>query len=367
MSQYSPQSPFEFTLEEVEIEEVDTDYDQNQPPQEDYEILVVEEEEEEEANNHCLLIPPPDEKSFCEKNLTMKSHAASSSSVPSKERIPLEPPSRSVFALRPRVLSMEDAASPASVSSMKRPFKNSIEGDDSQRKKTKKNEDMVLNDGRDDENPRSDPSKPLFQGFPYEENEDYEDEIAILKGILDYYSKNGIYPFANSSVLHDFINNSLNVNVCPLQLENKILELREKYMKIVEKEGGEPKFLEPCDQEAFHLLKKIWGTESKHVDNLNEFNGEERQKSLGAGQEPDLAMYPFLKDSLQFGNKSVPVVQESIVKVGLGMIGNSKAKELNEKWKMLQVEELEFYLKRVDLIREQTKLMLDGLKSSSVH
>ena len=57
-------------------------------------------------------------------------------------------------------------------------------------------------------------------------------------------------------------------------------------------------------------------------------------------------------------------LEDEIMKDGLELIGGSKKLELEEKWKKLREEEMELYLKRVDLIREQTKLILEAMKSS---
>ncbi|THG09710.1 hypothetical protein TEA_012223 [Camellia sinensis var. sinensis] len=88
------------------------------------------------------------------------------------------------------------------------PFKNSVEEGNSQNR--------AKNGDHDEEKPRNDLNN---------------DEITILKSILDN-SKNGVYPFHNFPALHDFLKNSLQIDVHPRDLNDEISKLREKYINI---------------------------------------------------------------------------------------------------------------------------------------
>ncbi|CAL5407221.1 unnamed protein product [Camellia sinensis] len=277
MSQDSPRSPFEVPHEEEdESEELDTDTDNQQQFEE--EEADGSESDSEDCSMHTSS-PDPD--------------------------IHQENRSRNVFVFKPRCLKMKDINSPPDLPA-KIPFKNSVEEDNSQSR--------AQNGDHDEEKPRNDLNN---------------DEITILKSILDYYSKNGAYPLHNSPALHDFLKNSLQIDVRPWDLNDEISILREKYINIREKES---------DMNA-------------DDDHLNEFNEDKKKKGLRVEEEPDLSEFPFLKESLHFGKNLT----------ALRLVGNSKLKELDEKWRKLQVEELEFFLKRLDLIREQTKLILDAI------
>ncbi|KAI8029514.1 hypothetical protein LOK49_LG01G01304 [Camellia lanceoleosa] len=151
-------------------------------------------------------------------------------------------------------------------------------------------ESRAQNGDHDEEKPRNDLNN---------------DEITILKSILDYYSKNGIYPFHNSITLHDFLKNSLQIDVHPWDLNDEISKLREKYINIQEKES---------DMNA-------------DDDHLNVFNEDKKKKGLRVEEEQDLSEFPFLKESLHFGKNLN----------ALRLVGNSKLKELDEKWRKLQL------------------------------
>ena len=49
------------------------------------------------------------------------------------------------------------------------------------------------------------------------------------------------------------------------------------------------------------------------------------------------------------------------MKVGLSLVESSNMEELDERWKMQWMEEAELFLERNNLMREQTKLILDDI------
>ncbi|XVE96127.1 hypothetical protein REPUB_Repub02eG0194600 [Reevesia pubescens] len=118
---------------------------------------------------------------------------------------------------------------------------------------------------------REDAKKQLFQQLFTE-----DDEIVVLKNMLDYLAKKGVDPFADMNAFHDFVNKSIHTDVSKAQLMYKIRRLRKKN--------------------------------------------------------------------------------------GLDMIEGEK-KEALEKWRKLKVAELELFLQRNELVKEQVKLMLDFYKS----
>ncbi|CAL0302535.1 unnamed protein product [Lupinus luteus] len=93
-------------------------------------------------------------------------------------------------------------------------------------------------------------SKPRFQRFW-----SFDDEIIILKGMVDFISKIGSDPFKSFNDFHSFIKKSLQVEASAIQLKEKIRKLKLKFKKKVET----PSFSNPHDSELFELSKKIWG------------------------------------------------------------------------------------------------------------
>lgn len=320
MANYSPQSPLEFLSEKEESEEeVDTVTDDQQPQSEE-----IEEQEEVETADHfhsifslCVEVQSSERKSIMDTDSASGSSSSSydnqlveENATSSDSTIAQEPPFRSVFALKPRDLKMKGVSFTPELPA-KRSFDNAVEEDDCQIQKTNREEGKAQNENCDDEGIIKGSNKLLLERLGRDE------------GILDYYSKNGEYPIANSSAKTDFVKNSL-------------------------QEASEGKVLEV-----------------KNAGNLIEFDEDKRDSKAGE-EEDDLSMYPFLKESLQFVTMNLNDLAPVIVE-GIGLIGDSKVKDLNEKWRKLKVEEIELFVKRLDLILEQTKLVLKAIESSSLH
>uniref|UniRef100_A0A5B6YNF9 Glabrous enhancer-binding protein-like DBD domain-containing protein n=1 Tax=Davidia involucrata TaxID=16924 RepID=A0A5B6YNF9_DAVIN len=68
-----------------------------------------------------------------------------------------------------------------------------------------------------------------------------EDEIAVLKGLIEYTAKKGADPLADMHAFHDFIKNKLHIDVSKAQLSAKVRRLKKKYENNSSKgkKGGE--------------------------------------------------------------------------------------------------------------------------------
>lgn len=212
-----------------------------------------------------------------------------------------------------------------------------------------------------------------------------DDEIVILKGIVDYTAKTGKDPSADMNAFHDFIKKSLHVNVSRSQLVDKVRRLKKKY----ENNAGKGKKFNPTkphDQKAFDLSKKIWGDE-KPGGGAEQPKSNGKAKSSQKGNSKSLALLKaellsspeaskgvekmdidrntgvseMISFDKNFGLVGLP---EHVLKQGFDLIAESKRAELEEKWKKLHLAELELYAKRTQLISDQAKLILDAYKSS---
>ncbi|KAG5524316.1 hypothetical protein RHGRI_031103 [Rhododendron griersonianum] len=80
------------------------------------------------------------------------------------------------------------------------------------------------------------------------------------------------------------------------------------------------------------------------------------------------ATHPCLKQSLAmektFSDLAMEEPVRSFMMENMSMIGDVKAKELEKKWKDFYADEVGLYLKRVELMEEQTKLVLGTMKAS---
>ncbi|XP_076902868.1 putative transcription factor At1g61730 [Bidens hawaiensis] len=200
-----------------------------------------------------------------------------------------------------------------------------------------------------------DSKKQLFQRL-WSEN----DEIVILKGLIDYKAETGESLIADMGAFHEFIKKSLHVDVSRAQLVDKIRRLRKKYVNNAsrEKGGKDRSFSKSHEREGYELSKLIWGggnaaSTSNGVDDKEGVMVEVVEKSVDINR--------FVRYG---GRDDGPVVTEEIVKAGMELVEGPRRVELEEKWMRLKKEELEIYLKKMELIKEQALVVLEAVNSS---
>uniref|UniRef100_A0A7N0UR78 Uncharacterized protein n=1 Tax=Kalanchoe fedtschenkoi TaxID=63787 RepID=A0A7N0UR78_KALFE len=239
-----------------------------------------------------------------------------------------------------------------------------------------------------------DSKKQLFQRLFSE-----DDEIAVLKGMLEYSAKNGIDPMDDLNGFHDFVKGSMHVDVTGAQFIHKIKRLKKKYENNARrsKEGVDKTFSKPHEQMSYDLSKKIWGFENAKAASAS--NGGFELKANGKGKRtPKPNMTPDQKEkhasTLQFPKdirvrseqeharqnrassfcftelmRSKDAVgmgfSEELFKRGLELLADEEKARLEERWKNLLVAEAELYYQRLELIRDQVKLTLDAYKNSA--
>lgn len=202
-----------------------------------------------------------------------------------------------------------------------------------------------------------------------------QDELAILKGALDFTSKTGQDPFKTmfANAFLDFIKKSLHVEVSPSQLKDKLKKLKIKFRTNAAKgENGEgPTFLKPHDRKVFQLSKKVWGNEigaganGSAAQNTKKKETQTQARSSNVASEKmqivpkaDSGSESLLLSSYKAGVK----MNENDLKRAVELIGESKRAELEGRWKKLQLAEMELLANRSKLIADQTRLILEVLK-----
>ncbi|KAH0984162.1 hypothetical protein GBA52_011339 [Prunus armeniaca] len=216
--------------------------------------------------------------------------------------------------------------------------------------------------------------------------------------MIEYQVKNG--PVTNSTMgaFHEFIKKKLQVDVSKLQLSDKIRRLKMKYQKKGEN-GEDPVFSKPHEVKSFDLSKKVWGVEANGVDDNAKDSKRKPRKSNKVDKATVLALpvsdiapvsdvaekkeelnvanggikadpvdfwskYPCLSGSLGLDNSTPRSDLTTLMIQKMPLIGKSKAKELEGKWRALQLIEMELSVKKLALMQEQAKFVLDSMKSS---
>nr|XP_027076009.1 STOREKEEPER protein-like [Coffea arabica] len=215
-----------------------------------------------------------------------------------------------------------------------------------------------------------------------------EDVIDLLQSMIDFKDEKGVDPSSNMPAFYDFARGKLQFEFSNTQIYEKIRRLRIKFFNNMEKyeKGGEDLvFHKRHEAETFDLSKKIWGKGGdgminkgvdKNVDGKsnNGYNGKAKKggktvrsvdknavKELGKDDhEGDFeSKYPFLSHSIDMD------VGGGFLRENISLIGDAKAKDLEGKWKKFREAEVEVLLMKMDLMKEHTKLVLEGMKESN--
>ncbi|CAH9071419.1 unnamed protein product [Cuscuta epithymum] len=88
-----------------------------------------------------------------------------------------------------------------------------------------------------------------------------DDQIAMLKGMIDYKAQTGTDPNADFVAFNDFIMDKLDISFSKAQIKDKIKRLKKKFLTLYEK-GDVPTSAKPHESKVYELSAKIWGTES---------------------------------------------------------------------------------------------------------
>jgi hypothetical protein len=317
-----------------------------------------------------------------------ESEAGDESGSDDDSAVDTKSPSASAFTIKPASKPISDSkqqdpkSTPTKVAG-KRASESHLNGKDSKVKKSK-----VSNKEEEAEDPKTEERKI---GGPRLWTE--KDETALLNGLIRYKSEKG--PDPDLSLFPEFLKGSIRADFSKGQLLDKMRRLRKKYLTYLEKSGNgeDPVFSKQHESVLFDLSKKIWNSAGK-LTNTGDENGvtnnitpkkskkteikkivpKEDIKTIVAADEPkakasdeeekglDFA-FLGLDEMFKFPNMSAEESKKYFEK-NLGLIGGSKAKEMNDKWKKLQIEEFEVYSKKMSLISEMSRVMLDAFKSS---
>ncbi|XP_057963263.1 STOREKEEPER protein-like [Malania oleifera] len=265
---------------------------------------------------------------------------------------------------KPRSRPVASDTTPKRSASAKRPIESAIDAKGPKRTRKK----ITDENAEEDTGKRS---RVLWSG---------ENEHALLKGTSEYITKKGVDPSSDMNAFHDFMKKFLQPNVTKIQLGDKLRNLKKKYESNAGKgkRGEDVAFSKPHEQKTYELSKKIWGGGGESVNGAEQsvVDGKrQNSKSLVSllsdpreasktGDEDDSVSAPSLTEYLTFAKKEGMNLQEAAMEKLVGLLGSGKLAELDEKWKKLQVAEMEVFLMKLDLVKEQTTAIIQALKTS---
>ncbi|KAG0544758.1 hypothetical protein BDA96_02G304200, partial [Sorghum bicolor] len=223
------------------------------------------------------------------------------------------------------------------------------------------------------------------------------DEIVILRGLATYRAKRGVLPGSmyDISKLHGHIQSELSVKVTPTQLSDKVRRLKQKYNLL----------------SVYEIGKKVWGTtangggstggdgyeiggggddsEEDHEiaesdDDVESGRDERPRKNRrvmpiamangnGAGFgamnansrgkfdiEKGKDAYPYLWETVEDLSKEHP--NGVAFKKAFELIEGPKARGMEEKLRKFRLTEIRHQLRRMELMKETVKMVLDALE-----
>ncbi|XP_076930585.1 STOREKEEPER protein-like [Bidens hawaiensis] len=194
-----------------------------------------------------------------------------------------------------------------------------------------------------------------------------EDELMLLQGFIDYQLKTGCSPLSDMDGYYKFTMSSLPGYATKSQLYEKIRRLKKKFR--VNSEKDVPVFGKLHEQKVFDLSSKIWG-----VNGCENVTGGSTAKAkvrvlkvkpkveVKEKVEDDVKVvkaedfetrYPYwnagLVSEVSSGLK-FPDGVVNLVKENLALIGEGKAKEMNEKWEAIFENEAVLRKRRIVLL-----------------
>uniref|UniRef100_A0A1J3CU94 Mediator-associated protein 1 n=1 Tax=Noccaea caerulescens TaxID=107243 RepID=A0A1J3CU94_NOCCA len=144
-------------------------------------------------------------------------------------------------------------------------------------------------------------------------NED--EEVALLKGIVDYRAERGLEPNADWDAFHRFFGDSMAAKFSKEQMRSKIRSLKGKFRTRIGKikQGDKPIFTE---DEAFRYSNMIWGKNDSEIanqrENVEETVEEEDEQVAAANVQP-----LNVAEKTDFGEEEEHIEDEQVAAVNV--------------------------------------------------
>ncbi|XP_010429565.1 PREDICTED: GLABROUS1 enhancer-binding protein-like 1 [Camelina sativa] len=128
-------------------------------------------------------------------------------------------------------------------------------------------------------------SSPLFIRIWNE-----EDELSVLKGLVDYRAKTGFQSKIDWDAFYRFLGGSIAEKYSKEQVLGKIRKLKKRFLVHLEKinQGSDPKFTRASDSEAFGFSMMIWGQNEVGHDDGDDDDDDGIDKEMLKEQEEPL-------------------------------------------------------------------------------
>ncbi|XP_047942825.1 probable transcription factor At1g11510 [Salvia hispanica] len=185
-----------------------------------------------------------------------------------------------------------------------------------------------------------------------------DDEIVILNGMINYLAKFKTDPTKDINMFHSFIKEDLQADCSRTQLIDKIRRMRNKFDKKI-KNGKEITFSKPHEQTVYDLSKTIWGNKEKPIVVIS---GAVRRS---ANKKESEEVVPKKRMRVNSNYRGAMTMEEKMLMNGEDLFESGQGLKGEKEWKKLRVEEVQNYLKHLELKVAQIKLVLAAMMKHS--
>ncbi|CAF1968481.1 unnamed protein product [Brassica napus] len=189
-----------------------------------------------------------------------------------------------------------------------------------------------------------------------------EDELTVLKGLVDYQAQKGIEPRSNWADFYRFLGGgSITGKFSKEQVLSKIRKLKAKLIASMQKGNT-------SQSEAFLLSKRIWGLQNESDQSANHAKSDEEM----ANHEPsnnevtkadnDESSWAVRDAFETMVSKGLSDYQKKLQLEKLMNLGSGKRRELSDEWNELCAEEVQLNIKRLKF----SAMLAEAAKCDSV-
>ncbi|XP_018508299.1 GLABROUS1 enhancer-binding protein isoform X2 [Brassica rapa] len=175
-----------------------------------------------------------------------------------------------------------------------------------------------------------------------------EDELTVLKGLVDYQAQKGIEPRSNWADFYRFLlggGSFITGKFSKEQVLSKIRKLKAKFIASMHKGNT-------SQSEAFLLSKSIWGllneshhsTKTAEMANHEPSNNDVTEADFEGNDESSWAVRDAFETMV---SKGLSDYQKMLQLQKLMNLGSAKRKELSDEWNELCAEEVKLNIKRL--------------------
>ncbi|CAL5064090.1 unnamed protein product [Urochloa decumbens] len=241
------------------------------------------------------------------------------------------------------------------------------------------------------------------------------DELVILRGLAAYRAKRGVLPGSMHDIakLHGNIESELSVQVTATQVSDKVRRLKQKYNQFASRarNGRDPDLPTPHDQSVYEVGKRVWGAnagvgstagDGYEISGGGGSESEEEREVAESDEDVDSGRDDRARKSrrlrpitmangnvtsfgavnsnsrgkldLEKGKDAYPYLWETVedlskehphgvaFKKAFELIEGPKARGMEEKLRKFRLTEIRHQLRRMELMKETVKMVLDALE-----